>query len=92
MRKAPSGGRDNGALFLPGAFSALDAGDAAGYMKNNTLQARSSGGEHYLDTVGVPGSNPGVPTRYFKGLRFKTVTPSLFWAQMVAIRPKNRIF
>jgi hypothetical protein len=33
-----------------------------------------------------------VPTRYFKGLRFMTVTPSLFWAQMVAIRPKNRIF
>ena len=64
---------------MPGAFSALDAGGVAGYMKNITLQARSSGGEHYLDTVGVRGSNPGVPTRYFKGLRFKTVTPSLFF-------------
>jgi hypothetical protein len=47
-------------------------------MKNNTIQARSSGGEHYLDTVGVPGSNPGVPTRNFQGLRFQTVTPALF--------------
>ncbi len=26
-------------------------------------QARSSGGEHYPDTVGVMGSNPIVPTR-----------------------------
>jgi hypothetical protein len=25
------------ALFLPGAFSALDGGGVAGYMKNNTL-------------------------------------------------------
>ena len=71
-------GSDNGELFLPGAFSALDAGGVAGYMKNNTLQARSSGGEHYLDTVGVPGSNPGVPTRYFKGLRFIDRDPFFF--------------
>ena len=74
---------------MPGAFSALDAGGVAGYMKNNTLQARSSGGEHYLDTVGVPGSNPGVPTRYFQGLRFKTVTPSLFLCPNVA-HPAHR--
>ena len=26
------------------------------------IQARSSGGEHHLDTVGVQGSNPCVPT------------------------------
>ena len=26
------------------------------------FQARSSGGEHYLDTVGVSGSNPLGPT------------------------------
>lgn len=26
------------------------------------LEARSSGGEHYLDTVGVSGSNPLGPT------------------------------
>ena len=62
---------DNFELFWPGAFSALDAGGVAGYMKNITLQARSSGGEHYLDTVGVRGSNPRVPTRYFQGLRSK---------------------
>ncbi len=81
MRKARSSGGeslgDNCELFLPGAFSALDAGGVAGYMKNITLQARSSGGEHYLDTVGVRGSNPGVPTRYFKGLRFRAVAPFL---------------
>jgi hypothetical protein len=65
-------------LFSLEAFSALDAGGVAGYMKNNTLQARSSGGEHYLDTVGVRGSNPRVPTIDFKGLRLKTVTPALF--------------
>ncbi len=29
----------------------------------NTIQARSSGGEHHLDAVGVRGSNPRVPTR-----------------------------
>ncbi len=28
-------------------------------------QARSSGGEHYLDTVGVSGSNPLEPTNLF---------------------------
>ena len=28
------------------------------------MQARSSGGEHHLDTVGVQGSNPCVPTIY----------------------------
>ena len=27
-------------------------------------QARSSGGEHYLDTVGVSGSNPLEPTNF----------------------------
>ena len=47
-------------------------------MKNITLQARSSGGEHYLDAVGVRGSNPLVPTRNFKGLRFPAVTPFCF--------------
>ena len=26
------------------------------------MEARSSGGEHYLDAVGVGGSNPPVPT------------------------------
>jgi hypothetical protein len=60
---------DNFALFLPGAFSSLDGGDVAGYMKTITQQARSSGGEHYLDAVGVRGSNPRVPTRYIQGLR-----------------------
>ena len=69
---------DNFELFLPVAFSSLDAGGVAGYMKNTTLQARSSGGEHYLDAVGVRGSNPRVPTRYFEGLRFQTVTLFLF--------------
>ena len=33
------------------------------------MQARSSGGERYLDTVEVVGSNPIVPTNYNKELR-----------------------
>jgi hypothetical protein len=36
----------------------------------NKKQARSSGGEHHLDAVGVWGSNPHVPTMKIKGLRF----------------------
>src|SRR5215468_3210286 len=32
-------------------------------------QARSSGGEHYLDTVGVSGSNPLEPTNFFEHRR-----------------------
>ena len=39
----------------------LDISIVDWYLKN--LQARSSGGEHYPDTVGVKGSNPFVPTR-----------------------------
>jgi hypothetical protein len=31
------------------------------------LQARSSGVEHYLDTVGVWGSNPHAPTIFMSG-------------------------
>ena len=83
--------RDNFELFRLGAFSSLDAGGAAGYMKNTTLQARSSGGEHYLDTVGVRGSNPRVPTRYSKGLRFMTVAPSFFLFRKVfrRVRPTH---
>src|SRR5688572_30923390 len=45
-RKAPAG-------FRPVAPRAGNGRDA---------QARSSGGEHYLDTVGVSGSNPLEPT------------------------------
>ena len=33
------------------------------------VQARSSGGERYLDTVEVVGSNPIVPTINIKGLQ-----------------------
>ena len=32
------------------------------------LKARSSGGEHYPDTVGVKGSNPFVPTSQIRDL------------------------
>ncbi len=35
-----------------------------GYREHLT-QARSSGGEHHLDAVGVQGSNPCVPTIFF---------------------------
>ena len=58
-------------------------------MKNNTLQARSSGGEHYLDTVGVPGSNPGVPTIDFKGLRFHGRSPFFLFCHQFAFIPIN---
>ena len=34
---------------------------------------------NHIDTVGVPGSNPGVPTSNFKGSRFMTVAPFFFW-------------
>ena len=33
------------------------------------IEARSSGGERYLDTVEVVGSNPIVPTMNTKGLQ-----------------------
>ena len=36
-------------------------------LDQNTAQARSSVGEHYLDTVGVGGSIPPVPTRTLQG-------------------------
>ena len=39
-----------------------------GWYLSNILQARSSAGEHYPDTVGVVGSNPIVPTIKIKGL------------------------
>ena len=32
-------------------------------------QARSSGGEHHIDTVGVSGSNPLEPTSFFEHRR-----------------------
>jgi hypothetical protein len=44
-----------------------------GYMRN--IQARSSGGEHHLDAVGVRSSNLLVPTRKIQGLRFLGATP-----------------
>ena len=37
--------------------------DGEQYLR--TIQARSSVGEHYLDTVGVVGSIPTVPTKSF---------------------------
>jgi hypothetical protein len=40
----------------------------SGVNKFSKLQARSSGGERYLDTVEVVGSNPIVPTMTIKGL------------------------
>ena len=44
-------------------------------ISNKSSQARSSGGEHYPDTVGVKGSNPFAPTRKNKGLRKISVAP-----------------
>ena len=41
------------------------------------LKARSSGGEHYPDTVGVMGSNPIVPTMNTKGV--VTMSQSFFY-------------
>ncbi len=42
--------------------------EQVGWYVPNILQARSSAGEHYPDTVGVVGSNPIVPTKQIKGL------------------------
>ena len=42
------------------------------------MEARSSGGEHYLDTVGVGGSNPPVPSR-FEGRNSLQGVPPVFW-------------
>ena len=42
--------------------------EQVGWYLPSTLQARSSAGEHYPDTVGVVGSNPIVPTKQIKGL------------------------
>jgi hypothetical protein len=39
-----------------------------GRFSKVSIQARSSGGERYLDTVEVVGSNPIVPTMIIKGL------------------------
>jgi hypothetical protein len=50
-------------------------------LKRIVVQARSSGGERYPDTVEVKGSNPFVPTMKIKELvpPFKTgVAPFLF--------------
>ena len=43
-------------MHVSGLTSDFVIGNLQGY------QARSSGGEHYPDTVGVKGSNPFVPT------------------------------
>jgi hypothetical protein len=53
-------------------------GSKSGVNRFSTIQARSSGGERYLDTVEVMGSNPFVPTMIRKGLqRLKVVSPFL---------------
>jgi hypothetical protein len=39
----------------------------------SAIQARSSGGERYLDTVEVGGSKPPGPTIKIKGLRDLTI-------------------
>ena len=39
-----------------------------GVANLQNYQARSSGGEHYPDTVGVMGSNPIVPTMKLNGV------------------------
>ena len=48
----------------------------------STIEARSSGGERYLDTVEVVGSNPIVPTSEIKGLR--VILYPLFYCFLVA--------
>ena len=53
-------------ICLPAEYD-LTTAEGTGIF--NTVQARSSGGEHYPDTVGVKGSNPFVPTRYRKKRR-----------------------
>ncbi len=51
-------------------------GTDRGVIEFSKIQARSSGGERYLDTVEVVGSNPIVPTRINKGLqRHGVVSP-----------------
>ena len=49
-----------------------------GGVNRFSKQARSSGGERYLDTVEVRGSNPRVPTMILKGLQRLEVV-SLFY-------------
>ena len=44
-------------------------GSKRGVNRFSNIKARSSGGERYLDTVEVVGSNPIVPTSEIKGLR-----------------------
>ena len=46
----------------------------SGVKKFRKIQARSSGGERYLDTVEVVGSNPIVPTIKNHGVTVNTVT------------------
>ena len=45
-----------------------------GVNKFSKIQARSSGGERYLDTVEVVGSNPIVPTTKNHGVTVNAVT------------------
>ena len=57
-------------------------------ISNRSSQARSSGGEHYPDTVGVKGSNPFVPTSRSKDLK-PFWLQVLFFDLFLPIRLKN---
>ena len=68
--------------------SGLTSDFGVGNLQN--YQARSSGGEHYPDTVGVVGSNPTVPTSEIKRL---SILGSLFFClcyRFAAIFAKSR--
>ena len=62
-------------------------GSKRGVNRFSKIEARSSGGERYLDTVEVVGSNPIVPTSKFKGLRqMNVVSPFLIvFSSLIAI-------
>ena len=52
----------NQPFFLTGSKSDVNRFSKTSVGKFSRIQARSSGGERYLDTVEVVGSNPIVPT------------------------------
>ena len=67
-------------------------GETTGATWSLNLKARSSGGERYLDTVEVVGSNPIVPTSKFKRLRFMPRPLFLFCYHFATRCFKNGIF
>ncbi len=75
---------DSEAFFL--------TGQKRGVNKFSKIKARSSGGERYLDTVEVVGSNPIVPTSNIQEVMVHTVTSFLLSATILLPLVSKMVF